>query len=156
MAALLREGLAGKDHADDQGELIDRVFHVSETSIATVMVPWGRVRYLLPRTDRAGLSKVARASRHRRMPVWDPRLHRVTGMIDVDALLGVGGWRWVSERMEPMPVVEPTTTVASAIVALQSSPHDFALITGRGERPLGIVTLNGLVNTVLHGLQPDI
>lgn len=152
MAMLLREGLAGKAFADDQVDLIDRVCRLSETRVGAVMVPWNRVHHIPPPTNYPGLRRAARRSDHRRLPVSDPHRHRVLGVIDVDELLGDADWTEVTECLEPVPTIDPNETVASAIVSLRAASCELAIVSGRGGRPIGLVTVQGLVNTVLHGL----
>ena len=156
MTMLLREGLAGKALADDQADLIDRVCRLSETSVGTVMVPWSEVHHLHPRANKSDLLEAARTNKHRRLPVYEARHRRVLGTVDVDDLLGSTDWQTVAERLQIAPTIRSHETVASAIALLQAASHQLAIVEGRAGRPVGLVTAQGLVNSVLHGPQTDV
>ena len=73
MTALLREGLDGHVHADDQSELIDRICRLSETTVQAVMVPRSRAYSIAAETNRQELLRVARRTTFSRLPVFETR-----------------------------------------------------------------------------------
>ena len=152
MAVLLQESLAGKAHATDHTELIERVLQLSEMSVQSVMISAGRVTSIAHNANRSDLFRLARAATYSRLPVHGTSRRQIVGMINVDELLAADDWSSVSEKMEPAMRLRPYETVASALVALRGRGQRLAVIA-EGDGPiLGIVTLRTLLELVVGGL----
>ncbi|MFQ5414915.1 MAG: CNNM domain-containing protein, partial [Phycisphaerae bacterium] len=170
MAGMLREALADARGGDEQSELVDRIVHLSETRVHTVMVPRNRVVTIAADADRTALVAVARRVPHARLPVYDPapsstvrtgartpgRAHiarrRMIGLIKVDDLLARDDWETVADGLRPITTLTPHQTVAAAITDLQRSGYGMAVVTDRGGQMLGIVTFKDLIEELVGEL----
>lgn len=152
VAMLLQEALATNSLGEDQSDLIDRVCRLSETRLHTVMVPQNRVKTIPANTDRRGLVRAARRTRHARLPVYESSRRGIIGLVKVDELLQSDDWQTVNERLRPTLSLNPHETVASAITRLRRAKRGMGIVTDRGGRMLGIATLNDLLSQAIGGL----
>ena len=152
VAMLLQEALAGKALAPDQSELIDRVCRFSEIFLHQVMVPRNEVKVISAEAGRRELVRMARRTRHARLPVYDTRRRHIVGVAKVDELLRTDDWSTVGERLQPVLNVSPHDTVAMTTAFLQTKGRKIAIVTDRGGQMLGIVTLQDLIEEVVGEL----
>ena len=152
MAALLREAMAGDTLGETQSEFVDGVVLLSETSVASVMVPRNRVVTISAKATRRELTVAARRSSHTRLPVRDQHARRVIGVIKVDDLLTRDDWTTIADGLRPITTLTPHQSVASAITELQRARHPMAVVTDRTGHMLGIVTLKDLVEELVGEL----
>lgn len=152
MAALLQEALSGHALGEAHSDLVDRVFLLSETPVHQVMVPRNRVVGIAADADRKMLVRSAQKTSHTHLPVLDPRRAHVMGVIKVDDLLRSDDWRTVGERAGPATTLRPHESLAGAITHLRRERHELAIVTERGGRMLGIVTLTDLLREVVGHL----
>lgn len=152
MTALLREGLVGHEHADDQSELIDRICRLSETTVRGVMVPRKRVNSIAAGTNRKELLRVARRTTFSRLPVFETRRNHIVGVVDVGRLLCTDDWTTVSDRLQPIETISADQSVASATSLLQRNGERIAVVTAATGTMVGIVTLRDLTDEVVGGL----
>ena len=149
MATLLQEALAGQTLGDDRSYLIDQVIQLSETPLHAVMVPRNGVTTVAGRANRRDLMRIARRTTYSRLPVYDADPRHMIGLIKVDDLLRSQAWETVGDRLRPVTSISPHVTVATAISRMQGSGRDMAIVTDRGGRMLGVVTLKDLLDTLL-------
>lgn len=157
VALLLQEALADHATGDDQSYLIDKVVRLSEMPVHAVMVPRNRVATVSAAADRRELSRLARKTGFSRLPVHDNERRRaIIGVIEIDGLLETDDWRVVSDLMHPIDAIGPHDTVAAAIHQMQQSRSQIAVVTDRGGRMLGVVTLRGLLAELFGELAADV
>ena len=156
VAMLLQEALADHKLGEDQSELIDRVFQLSETALHEAMVPRNLVTAIQARTDHRELIRVARRTGHARLPVYDVHPRRIVGLVDIDDLLQTKDWKTVADRLEPALTLSPHDTVGSAIVRMQTNGRQMAIVTDRGGQMLGIVTIRDILEEVVGELAADV
>ncbi len=157
VALLLQEALADHESGDDQSYLVDKVVRLSEMPVHAVMVPRNRVVSISLKADRRELTRLARRTEFSRLPVHDDeRRRRIIGIADVDELIEADDWHAVSDRMQPIEVVGPHDTVAAAINQMQQTRRQIAVVTDRGGRMLGVVTLRGLLGELFGELAAGV
>jgi len=156
IATMLQEALADSLHFEEHSDLIERVCRLSEIPVLSVMVPRNRVRVIAADADRRELIRIARRTRHGRLPVYESSPHRIVGIVKVDALLVDDRWKSVSERMRRVITLTPHDTVADAMTRLQQAKRGMAVVTDRGGQMLGIVTLKDLLQEAVGELAPGV
>lgn len=152
VAALLQEALAGRGVGDDQSYLVDRVVQLSQTPIHVVMVPRNRVVTIANQADRRELVRVARKTSHARLPVYAASKDHIIGVAVIDDLLAMEEFVAVGDHVQPVATLSPHDTVATAIGRIQKTGRNMVVVTDRGGRMLGVVTLSGLLEEVLGEL----
>jgi CBS domain containing-hemolysin-like protein len=149
VAALLQEALAGEKHGEWQSDVIDRVVQLSETALREVMIPLRAVTSISESADRSDLIRLARETGYARLPVVGPRRNQVIGMVKIDTLLRDFNWKTVAESVEPVLTLSPTETVLEAITRLRNQRREAAIVTDRGGRMVGMITLRDLLQEIV-------
>ena len=155
VATLLREALAGGEHAEQHLEFVGRVMELPERTVREVMVPAGRVISLSADTDRESFRHFARGNVHSRVPVVEPDpqgTERVVGVVYVYGLLADETWSRVGERAQPVEHLDPAESVAAAIAIVQRSSQPMAVVGTPEHTLLGLVTLKDLLEEIVGEL----
>lgn len=153
VAAMLHDALAENEHGAERSDLIDRVCALSDTPLHAVMIPRNRVIAVSYTADRKEFMRVVRRTVHARLPVHDTKHRQVLGVVKVDELLADQDWTTVADRMLAPIHVSPHMSVAAAITKLQGARRAMAIVTDRGGRTLGIVTLGDLLREIVGELR---
>lgn len=156
VARMLQDALAQRTSAPDQSDLIDRVCRISETPVHAVMVPRNNVQVIATSTRQRELLRIARRTGYARLPVFDRRPNRITGLVRVDDLLQSDDWTTVGDRAERAELIRPHETVAGAIAGLQRNRQSMAIVTDHGGQMLGIITLKDLLREVVGDVAEDV
>ncbi len=155
IAMLLQEALAGDAAGDAQSSLIERVVRLSDTPLHVAMVPRHQVVSISAQTDRPALIRMARRTRHARLPVSGRHRWHIIGLVKIDELLQTTDWKTVDERLEPAMTLNPNDTISAAITHMQEHRKQMAIVVDRTGRMVGIVTLRDLLREVLGELAAE-
>jgi CBS domain containing-hemolysin-like protein len=142
------EGLLDpEEHARITGALA-----LSERAAADALRPWSRVTTVAEDVSPAALEVLATRTRRSRFPVVERATRRVLGFVHVKDVLGiVGAQRRApipAELIRPLAVVPSDRTLAELLLAMRRERRHIVLVSD-GRRPLGIVTLDDVLNAVV-------
>jgi len=142
------EGLLDpEEHARITGALA-----ISERAAADALRPWGRVVTVAEDVSPAALEVLATRTRRSRFPVVERATRRVLGFVHVKDVLGIVGPQRrapiPAELIRPLAVIPPDRTLAEVLLAMRRERRHIVLVSD-GRRPLGIVTLDDVLNAVV-------
>ena len=142
------EGLLDADeHARITGALA-----LSKRTARDALRPWSEVITVAEDISPAALEVLATRTRRSRFPVVERASRRVLGFVHIKDVLGMVG----PQRRMPIPpglvrplaVVPPDRTLADLLLAMRRQRRHIVLVSD-GRRPLGIVTLDDVLNAVV-------
>ncbi len=142
------EGLLDQEeHARIAGALA-----LHERTAGDALRPWVRVVTVAEDVSPAALEVLATRTRRSRFPVVERATRRVLGFVHVKDVLGVVGPQRrapiAPELIRPLAVVPPDRTLADVLLAMRRERRHIVLVSD-GRRPLGIVTLDDVLNAVV-------
>jgi CBS domain containing-hemolysin-like protein len=142
------EGLLDpEEHARITGALA-----ISERAAADALRPWARVVTVAEDVSPAALEVLATRTRRSRFPVVERATRRVLGFVHVKDVLGIVGPQRrapiPAELIRPLAVISPERTLAEVLLAMRRERRHIVLVSD-GRRPLGIVTLDDVLNAVV-------
>lgn len=140
--------------SDLQREMIERLLHIPNVSVQSLMVPFQEVEKVGLQTSRPMLLEhLAHASRTRQ-PVCD-KDGVVSGYILIyEVLGGEQDFAGLQAFVQPMVSLEPTCSAIDAMNALCQRREKIALIQPpQSKQPLGIITLTDLVEELTGELS---
>jgi CBS domain containing-hemolysin-like protein len=142
------EGLLDQEeHARIAGALA-----LHERTAGDALRPWVRVVTVAEDVSPAALEVLAMRTRRSRFPVVERATRRVLGFVHVKDVLGVVGPQRrapiAPELIRPLAVVPPDRTLADLLLAMRRERRHIVLVSD-GRRPLGIVTLDDVLNAVV-------
>jgi CBS domain containing-hemolysin-like protein len=142
------EGLLDpEEHARIAGALA-----LSDRTASDALRPWSRVTTIAEDVSPAALEVLATRTRRSRFPVVERATRRVLGFVHVKDVLGIVG----PQRRQPIPpdlirplaVVASDRTLAELLLAMRRERRHIVLVSD-GRRPLGILTLDDVLNAVV-------
>jgi CBS domain containing-hemolysin-like protein len=142
------EGLLDpEEHARITGALA-----LSDRTASDALRPWARVTTVAEDVSPAALEVLATRTRRSRFPVVERATRRVLGFVHVKDVLGmVGPQRRAPippDLIRPLAVVPSSRTLADLLLAMRRERRHIVLVSD-GRRPLGIVTLDDVLNAVV-------
>lgn len=142
------EGLLDREeHARIAGALA-----LHERTAGDALRPWARVVTVAADVSPAALEVLATRTRRSRFPVVERTTRRVLGFVHVKDVLGVVGPQRRAtispELIRPLAVVPPDRTLADLLLAMRRERRHIVLVSD-GRRPLGIVSLDDVLNAVV-------
>ncbi|MCO6436369.1 MAG: DUF21 domain-containing protein [Phycisphaerae bacterium] len=153
IAALISDAVVSDESGAEHSGLVKRVVELSETPVHTVMVPQNRVISISARADRRELIRLVRRHGFSKLPVHDTGRRHIIGQISVDRLLRGHDWKSVGDKVIPVATVRPHATLAESMTTLQQARRELAIVTDRGGRLLGIVTMADLLEWLVGGAE---
>ncbi|MSR45006.1 MAG: DUF21 domain-containing protein [Phycisphaerales bacterium] len=147
----LRDGVESDLITNVHLEMADRLFGLSERTVAKCAVPWKRVVVLPADATGATSTQVLRENPFSRIPVVDAHAGhvRVMGVLaSLDAILQPT--MAVGELAQEPLLIESSTLVMDAARRMRSARQTMAIVVeGASHAPIGIVTLKDLVEPII-------
>jgi CBS domain containing-hemolysin-like protein len=136
-----------EEHARITGALA-----LSDRAAADALRPWSRVTTVTDDVSPAALELLATRTRRSRFPVVERASRRVLGFVHVKDVLGIVGPQRRApippDLIRPLAVVPSNRTLAELLLAMRRERRHIVLVSD-GRRPLGIVTLDDVLNAVV-------
>ncbi len=140
-----------------QNDIMNRLINIPNITIASVMVPIGKVDMLKATSDRAQVLAQLRRCPYTRLPVYEHSRNNVTGFVNIYEVLRSGEeFQNLRDFVKPMARFAATTSVIDAMNQMQRQNHKIVLVVpeyARRKRPFGIVTMKDLVEELTGELE---
>lgn len=139
-------------------ELIERAFAVGDTKTREILIPRGDVVAVDAVTPAGVALEMAVAAGHRRLPVYEGDLDRVTGVVRIRDLAGAAAEtpeRQVGELATDLPVVPESRRVISVLRDLQRKRKSMAVVIDEFGGTAGIVTVEDIVAELVGEIGED-
>jgi CBS domain containing-hemolysin-like protein len=141
------------DSAD--AELAARSFDFGDKSVRDILVPRAGIVAISSDATLDAAITVAVAAGHRRLPVYDGALDRITGVVrlrDLAAAVSSSPDTSVATVAQPVLRVGPELSVASLLSEFQRTGTTFAVIE-RADTTLGIATIEDVVAELVGEIE---
>lgn len=144
-------GFASRVLTRVQHELVQRILTAQEQSVRNVMIPFARAVVVGEHeTCRVAAERMVTED-HRRAPLVD-RTGAPTGrMVTLNDVLRNPASldQPVTQIARTIPTVHGNTRLHNALRRMQSERARIALVVGRGDTPVGFITMSDLISTVV-------
>lgn len=153
MLRTLHEGASHGGLSPFQRETIERVLHISQVRLGSIMVPRHRAAMLPLDVSRENLLRVARMAHFSRLPIYrgDPR--NVVGVVNVYDVLMDDQPREIAHYLRPAVTLQAADTVPTAILKLQQARQVMGIVTDSAGACLGLFTMKDLVEEIVGELE---
>lgn len=146
---------ASGDIKPEQKEMIRRTFNFTETRVRDVMEPLLDVTMIERRAGIRDARRLAAESGHIRLPAYDERVDRVTGMLYVLDLLGEADERPVADFVREAQFVPATESIRDLLLQLRQVGEVVAVVVDEFGAAVGIVTVEDIVEQVVEDLHDE-
>lgn len=147
IAALIEEGVGHGTLSTRQTDIVDRALALRDMTVRQRMVPWRSVQTIRAREDVDSLRARHASLAYARYPVMGEG-GEVIGVLDLMDLIAAGPAAQAGAVARPAPLLDESLDARSAVAALRRAGAVMGIV-GRADRPLGIVTLRGLVEPLI-------
>jgi putative hemolysin len=137
-------------------QMIRRIFRFSRAEARKAMVPLVRVEALPDNTTLAAAIETVRREGFTRIPVFRHRITDIVGVVHVfDLLQAPDLARPVSEVMRPVSYFPESMPLDEALVAMQRTGENLAVVVDEYGGAAGILTLEDLIEEVVGEIEDE-
>ncbi len=151
---LIKEGVGHGLLSPYQSDMIDRVLHPTETTLADAMIPWAQVHTIAQTAPPEAIWALADRVPHSRLPLVDPQ-GKPTGVLNVFEVLlqRPDDCPAIATVARPALTLGPDQPLGEGLAALRAAGSAMAIVAGPKGTPLGIVTVKDLVEPITGELD---
>lgn len=135
----------------DERALINRVLELQNITVGSITLPWERVASVEAGADISEIVKIFRESRIQRVPVWKPNERRIAGVVNLKKILYLDEIplnRKAIDFAQAPVFLDEKMRLDEAIRRLQRTRRRLAVVIGRDNREIGIVSLHDMLKVI--------
>jgi putative hemolysin len=137
----------------EERTLIQRVLELHNLTVFQIMTPIEQAVTTTPDTAMSEVLKICREKHLTRVPVIDTsgRQRRLVGVVSLKHVLYQEGFderKKVADYLQASVVLEPEARPEVALQRLQRSGQRLAVVMGRDQRPIGLITVQDLMRVM--------
>ena len=137
-------------------QMISRIFRFSQADARKAMVPLVGVDAIPEETSLAGAIETVRREGFSRIPVFRRRITDIVGVVHVfDLLQAPDLSRPVSDVMRPVSYFPESMPLDDALVAMQRTGENLAVIVDEYGGAAGILTLEDLIEEIVGDIEDE-
>ena len=156
---LTGEAAAAGQIEESDAELIERSFTLGDLRVDQILIPIEDVVAVSARTPVSDALRTAIGAGHRRLVVHDGGDDRYVGFVrlrDLAEASSIDGSELVGERIRDALSVDRSSLVVDVLRRMQHARQHLAIVTDREGAPLGIVTIEDIVEKLVGRIdEPD-
>jgi len=168
---MIEKGTEAGIFAENEGEIVDRVFDLAERKVKSLMVPRSEIVWIEAEDNVERVRLVVATSPHSHFPVCKGSLDNLVGMVHVKDLvkfglvsgLDISGDKIKMEELARAPLFVPENTLALKLLdRFRETREHLAIVVDEFGGTEGLVTLNDLVSAIVgdvvrpEGIHPEI
>jgi CBS domain containing-hemolysin-like protein len=135
--------------------MIRRMFDFTETTVKDVMVPLIDVIAVEKSITCQEARQLSSESAHIRLPVYDERIDRITGVLHTLELLGVEPHQPITSFVRPAVYVAQSKSIKDLMSELRSEGCVIAIVVDEFGGAEGIITLEDIMEEVVDDLEDE-
>jgi len=143
---------------EDQAELVQNVFLLSDKQVADCMVPREKIAALDINTPPDKVLDAVRTGAHTRMPVYDRDLDHIVGIVntkDLFYLFSLRGIVLLEDAIYPATFLDPAESVANALRLLKKSRKPMAIVRDEAGKVRGMITLEDVLEEIVGDIEDE-
>ncbi len=135
----------------DQAALLQGIFRFEDKVVRDIMVPQDRVTAIDLTWDVERVVRVAQASGHSRMPVFEGNIDHIKGVVHIKTLLGVTqlGPESIRRKMRPPMFVGASLHISDLLARFKEQRTHLSIVVDDGGHTVGVVTLEDVLEQIV-------
>ncbi len=149
--AIIKEGTEGGEVQEIEHEIMERVFHIGDRKVNSLMTHRKSVAYLTFQADKSRIKEIMLEEMHSVYPVCEDNLDDVVGMVslkDMFANYEKPGFNLKNITKEPVYLIEHTSAYKALEIFKKTRVH-YAFVTDEYGVFQGIITLNDILEALV-------
>jgi len=153
---LVRDVKGDTGHGRKEKMMLRSLLGFSETTVREVMVPMPEVASIERSSSVAMLRALAKRSGFTRIPVYERRIDKVVGVVNVyDVLLDPAPKDGLAAYVRPAKFVPETKRIDRLMVEMQREHQTLAIVVSEFASCVGIVTLEDIVEEIVGEISEE-
>jgi putative hemolysin len=133
--------------------MINRVLDLQNITVRQVTIPMANAVTLTTQTPMSEALKLSQEKKFARLPVWrlDGQQRRIVGIVSLRTLLydaNLDPAKTVGDYLKPALYMEENLRLEAALTRMQRSGQRLAIVLGRDQREVGIVSLQDILKVI--------
>jgi CPA2 family monovalent cation:H+ antiporter-2 len=134
--------------------IMENISHIREQRVGSVMVPWGRVRWLPTGATKHEVLTQAAGERFSRWPVVSAQTGRAVGyLLTKDLIADTSESNWL-RLVRPLGEISPDANVEFALARMQEEGASVYVVQDE-EKPIGLITLEDILEQVVGRIEDE-
>jgi putative hemolysin len=143
---------------EDEAELVQNVFELSDKMVKDCMVPRDKMGALELQTPPDKVLEAVRNSAHTRMPVYDGDINNIVGIVNTKDLFHLFSLRGVvilHDAIYPPLFLKPEENLDNALRLFRKAKRPMALVRNEEGQILGLITLEDVLEEIVGELEDE-
>ncbi|MCX8019030.1 MAG: hemolysin family protein [Chitinophagaceae bacterium] len=154
---LITEGAESGTIEEAEQEIIERVFHLSDRNITSLMTHRSDIIWISPQDTEKEIKEKILREPHSTYPVCDGDIDNIKGVIYIKDLYVAGSPIKLNDIMKPALFVPENNSAYQVLEKFKESKNHSAFIVDEYGSVLGLITLNDILEAIVGDMpQPDI
>jgi len=140
----------------DQRRMLHRIFEFGDTKLISIMVPKEKMIAVDVNTTSDDLLNIFVEEGHARLPVYQGNRDNIIGIVYAQDLLYIlreKGLFLLQDLLHDACFVSSTTRVNDLLKRFQTEKMQIAIIVDKDKKPLGLVTLEDLIEEIVGEIE---
>ncbi len=149
--AIIKEGTEGGEVQEIEHDIMERVFHIGDRKVNSLMTHRKSVAYLTFQSDKARIKEIMLEEMHSVYPVCEDNLDDVVGMVSLKDMFSnyeKPGFNLKNITTEPVYLIEHTSAYKALEIFKNTRVH-YAFVTDEYGVFQGIITLNDILEALV-------
>jgi putative hemolysin len=139
--------------SSDERAMINRVLDLQSLTVRQITTPLGQAVTVSVQTSVSDVLKLARERGLTRLPAWETRegQQRIAGLVTMNTLLfqaNLDAAKPIAEHVKPALYLDEDQRLEVALRRMQRSNQRLAVVVGRDQREVGIVSLEDIIKVM--------
>ncbi len=140
----------------DEVEMIHRVLDLGSKAAEKIMIPMYRVSAANIDEPVGNIKKMAALTGFSRIPVYGREKDKITGVINIYEILfsdGVDDSASLGEYIRPAVYIDKEDSLDITLTRLRNKKQPMGIVVDGGQKPLGIVTIEDILEEIVGKLE---
>jgi len=155
IASMMEMSATDGDIAPGEKSMIRRVFNFSETTAREILVPLIDVLALPQSATCIDARRLALQGAHKRLPVYNGRIDKIVGCINVLDLLRKDDSETITDHIHPVIYVPPSTRIEVLLTQFREGACEVAVVVDEFGGAKGIVMLEDILEAIVGELEDE-
>jgi CBS domain containing-hemolysin-like protein len=142
-----------------QAEFVRNVFALSDKTVRDCMLPMEKVTSLNVRATKEEILKIAHASGHTRLPVWEDRPTNIIGIVNTKDLIYLvmqqNSLFILDDMLYPPTFFLPEVAIADALRTFKKSHKPMAMVRQADGEVIGMITLEDVLEEIVGDIEDE-
>jgi CBS domain containing-hemolysin-like protein len=143
------------DIQSEEKDMIRRLFNFSEITAREIMVPLIDVVAIEKGADCGQAAKLAGESAHIRLPVYDERIDRLTGVLNTLDIFGADPEESIQRYVRPVRYVPMTKNISELMMELLKERHLVTIVVDEFGGAVGFITVEDIMEEVVEDIEDE-